>query len=324
MFVASASALPLQLLRRAVGLRLDPLQLALLLAADPRGLALPFGPVLLGDPLALGDHAREHVLLHLVHVVEALEADVQDLDAEVAGPGLCGLQDLLSDGRPPFLDRLQHRRLLAGLDDRLVGRPVGAPDQLDQVVAGDRVARLAVEDVVEPRLRGALVAQPLQELQRIDDAPAGVGVHPDEPLVLGRHLVGAPVPLEEALVEEVRGLDERHLEVQARRLDRAADRVAELRDDDLLGLAHLVGGRRHEHQQEQEDDDLDRQARALHCPPPGFAAASPPRLFMRSAGTSGTTVADPLSTNTLPPSFVSTRCIVSRCSRRRVTSGARR
>ena len=59
----------------------------------------------------------------------------------------------------PDLDRLERHALLRGL--RLVdaaGVAVRGAHELDQVVLGDRVAGLAVEDVVEPGLRAALVA----------------------------------------------------------------------------------------------------------------------------------------------------------------------
>ena len=143
---------------------------------------------------------------------------------------------------------------LFGLDQHVLGIAVGAADQLDQVVARDGVAGLSVEDVVEAGLRAALVAQALEEEQRVGDPPAGVGVDPDEPLVPGRHLVGVAVPFQEPLLEDVGPLDERNLEVQAGRDHRIADRLAELRQDDLLGLADGVD-RLPEHHEDREGDD---------------------------------------------------------------------
>ena len=100
--------------------------------------------------------------------------------------------------------------------------------------------RLAVKDVVETRLGATLIAESLEEAQRIDNAPPGVGVDPDEPLVFRRNLVRIAVPFEEALVEVVGLLDEWQFEVQARVHNRCADRVAELGDDDLLRLTDDV------------------------------------------------------------------------------------
>ena len=98
---------------------------------------------------------------------------------------------------------LRHARVDARVLLGLLERAVRAAHHLDQVVVGDDVARLAVDDVVEARLRAALVADALEEQQRVVDAPAGVGVDPDVLLVLGRDLVRVAVPLEPALVEGV-------------------------------------------------------------------------------------------------------------------------
>jgi hypothetical protein len=68
-------------------------------------------------------------------------------------------------------------------------------------VLGDGVARLAAEDVVEARLRAALVAQPQEVLQRIGDPPAREQVDGDVELVLGRHVGRVAVPLQHPLVD---------------------------------------------------------------------------------------------------------------------------
>ena len=92
------------------------------------------------------------------------------------------------------------------------------------------------------RLRAPLVAKPLEEEQRVTDAPARIGIDPDETLVLGRNLVGTAVPLQESFVEVIRILCERNLEVQSGSRDRLADRFAELGDDDLLRFIDDVNG----------------------------------------------------------------------------------
>ena len=73
----------------------------------------------------------------------------------------------------------------------------------------DGVPCLTVEDVVEPRLRTTLIAQPLEEQKRVDDPPPGVGVDPDETPVSRRHLVGVAVPFQEPLLKDISPLDER-------------------------------------------------------------------------------------------------------------------
>jgi hypothetical protein len=89
------------------------------------------------------------------------------------------------------------------------GHPVlGGADDLDQLVLGHRVAGLAAEDVVQPRLGAALVAQPQEVLQGIDDAPAGEEVDRDVELVLGGHVRRVAVPLQDPLVDGVHLLDE--------------------------------------------------------------------------------------------------------------------
>ena len=74
----------LHLLGRLVARRRGAEHVALLLAADLGRAALAFGAAALGDALALGDHPLEDLLLHALDVVDALEAHVHELDAELA------------------------------------------------------------------------------------------------------------------------------------------------------------------------------------------------------------------------------------------------
>ena len=73
--------------------------------------------------------------------------------------------------------------------------------------------------------------------------------------------VGIPAPLEPPLLERVDLLDERHLDVEARFREGLADRLAELRDDDLLGLADGVQRRG---EREQAEDDGGGEAQEFH------------------------------------------------------------
>ena len=111
-------------------------------------------------------------------------------------------------------------------------------------MAGDDVAGLAVDDVVEARLGAALVAQSLEEEQGIGDAPARVGLDADVLLIARRHLVGVAVPFQPALFENVGLLGKRRLEVQAGLGNRLAHGFTELGDDDLFGFRDRVKGRR--------------------------------------------------------------------------------
>src|SRR5439155_2213127 len=257
---------------------------ALLLAANLRRPPLAFGPAALRDALALRNHALEDLLLDGVDVVDALEAHVHQLDAELGRDPGGLLQDDLGDLAPPHGHRGHGLR---GPDARQLLRQlegtVARTDHLDQVEGGDRVSRLAVHVVVEPALASALVAHVLEEAQGIGDAPAGVGVHPDVLLVFGGDLVGIAVVLQPALVEPMHGLDERHLGVQARLLEDAAERPSELREDDLLGLGDGIDGG----EEQQRDGGHERDERAAHRftsagDPSSCSSGKMPRAFSSS------------------------------------------
>jgi hypothetical protein len=55
---------------------------------------------------------------------------------------------------------------------------VGAADHLDDLVIGDGVAGLAIQDVIQPRMGTSFVPQALEEQQGVGDLPTGVSVHP--------------------------------------------------------------------------------------------------------------------------------------------------
>ena len=77
----------------------------------------------------------------------------------------------------------------------------------------------------EARADAALVTHGLEEQQRVGDAVAGKGIDHEALLVGGGDLLGLAVEVEDALVEIIDGVDERHLPVEAGRRD------------DALGLA---------------------------------------------------------------------------------------
>jgi hypothetical protein len=151
---------------------------------------------------------------------------------------------------------------------------VAAAHHLDQVVVGDHVAGLTIEDVVEPGLRSLLAAQPLVVLEWIGDPPASVGVDVDEPLVPSRHLIGVTIPFQEAVVKVSGLLNEGELELQSRCDDRFASRLPELEDHHLLGLADDVERSADDRQAEQHHDaDNDDQC-VLHGFTPGVSGSS--------------------------------------------------
>ena len=214
---------------------------------------------MLGDPRPLGDHPGIYLQADLLDVVDPLEAEVEDLDPQIQGARLCRRQHLRLERAPSLLDPVLPLGLALSGDllSDLLGDgelPVAGPDHLDEVVLGDHVAGLAVEDVVEPGLSTLLRAQPLEVLERVGDPPARISVDVDEPLVTRRHLIRVAIPFQEALVEVVGYLDEGFLELQSGFGDRLAFRLTELGDHDLLGLVddvHAAGCA----QQAQHHDD---------------------------------------------------------------------
>ena len=157
---------------------------------------------------------------------------IEDLDAENRGAGGGVFQDFLLELHTAKSD-LVASLFESGRDLELA---VGGAHDLDQIVIGDGVAGLPVENIVEAALSAALVTKALEEQQGVGNAPSSIGVNVDEPLVLGGYLIGLTVPLEEAFFEEVRLLDEGGLDLEAGRHDGLTDRFAELCDDDLLCL----------------------------------------------------------------------------------------
>ena len=114
------------------------------------------------------------------------------------------------------------------------------------------VAGFATEDVVEPRLGAAFVAQTQKILQGFDDPPACVEVDRNVELVLGWHVGRVAVPFQHPLVDRIDHLDEGQLELESGRRDRGANRFAELGDDHLLDLADGIDGVRRDEGQRRD------------------------------------------------------------------------
>jgi len=102
-------ALALDLLGIAVCLGQQHLALAVRIGTDLLALGRADRPLLVGDALALGLHAAVHRLADLRDEVDALQPDVDDLDAEVLGGFLHGdanfLHRLLALARRDLVDR---------------------------------------------------------------------------------------------------------------------------------------------------------------------------------------------------------------------------
>ena len=116
------------------------------------------------------------------------------------------------------------------------------PHNFDQVVLGDRIARLAPENVFEARLGAAFVVQAHKINLGIIDAPARKGIDVDVSLVPGRNSHGQSIPFQEALIDAVNLLDEWQLEMQAGLRDWIALRFAELSYNHLLNLVDGIEG----------------------------------------------------------------------------------
>lgn len=106
---------------------------------------------------------------------------------------------------------------------------------------GDRVSRLASENVVQARLCAALIPKAAKILEGLGDAPAAEGVYRNIELIPRGHLGALAVPLEDLFVDPVDDLDERDPKMKPRLSNGLTDRLPELGDDYLLGFLHAVG-----------------------------------------------------------------------------------
>src|SRR5206468_9228395 len=88
----------------------------------------------------------------------------------------------------------------------------------------------AAENIVEARERTPLVIEPIVVQHWIANPPPGKTIDDDIELVFGWTFDWRSVPGEDAFVEPLQLIDERHLHLQPRRRDCAND-FAETRDD---------------------------------------------------------------------------------------------
>ncbi len=183
--------------------------------------------------------------------------------------------------------------------------------------AAEHAPKRGFEHRADSRAGDALVAQALEEQQRVDDLVAREGIDHEPLLVGGDHLLAGGVDIENALVEELDVLDERDLELQTRLGDDAL-RIAEFEHERLLRLADGEQRQIGDEGGEPENDQAEGKGRAVHCWPSGGVVGF---LVNSDSGRKGRTPGPALSTITFSVS-PSTFSMVSMKMRWRVTSGA--
>jgi hypothetical protein len=110
------------------------------------------------------------------------------------------------------------------------------------------------------------------EFERVDDAEAGEGVDVDPLLVGENDLLHRRVEIEDAIVVVGDVLNERELKFKSR-LAFEPDRIAELKDERLLGLADDEQRARRDHQGDQGDAAQNNENQAVHFGTPSAAGA---------------------------------------------------
>ena len=106
---------------------------------------------------------------------------------------------------------------------------------------GDGVTGFAVQNIIQTGLRPALIAYALEEKQRIGNAPAGIGIHPDKTFVGGWNLIGVAVPFQKTFFKKMSVIQKRKLKMDARTNNGVAARFSETGDDYLLSFVHHKG-----------------------------------------------------------------------------------
>lgn len=198
--------------------------------------------------LALGDHAIIDFYDDGGVVIDAFEADVHELDAELGELGGGFFHDFVFEGGAAFADFWEDADV-AGLAfghffEGFVfggGSVFVCADDLDEVVFSDDAAGGGAEDVIDAGLGGALVAEAAEVLEGVCDTPAAEGVYGDVEFVFGGHVDALAIPWEDVFGDAVDDLDEGGFEVEAGVCDGFSARVSELGDDDLLGGFDGVG-----------------------------------------------------------------------------------
>ena len=113
-------------------------------------------------------------------------------------------------------------------------------DNFDQFVLGNGITGLTTENIVQSRLRAALITQAQKILQWINDPPARVQVNRDVQFILGRHIRRGPIPFQHSLVYWVNLLDKGNFKFESCFDNRLANRFTKLCNNDLLDFIHSI------------------------------------------------------------------------------------
>ena len=169
------------------------------------------GSLAVRDDLAFSLHTLVDAGGHRLGEVRALDANVDHVDAELGDAGPHCVTHRILDLFALHFDDVRLR------------------------VLSDLQPEFGRHDVnySRPRLRDA--PQRSEELQRVRNPPSGVHVDDQSFLVCGQQRFRRRVEDEKALLELRNAVDQRHLDVQPRALDRAL-RVAEPGNDCQLGF----------------------------------------------------------------------------------------
>ena len=111
-------------------------------------------------------------------------------------------------------------------------------------------------------MHAAFSTDRLEEQQRLGDLVTREGVDDQLLLVGGRDFLRRSIIVEDTVVEESRGVDERHLEMQTRFRDLTA-RFPETHDHDLFGFTNGEGAAGGDDQADHENAEEDK-AGAVH------------------------------------------------------------
>src|SRR5258706_857415 len=326
-------ALALGFLRVAISLGDDHLALAIGVGLDLFAFGLAGRAQLVGDALPLGLHAAIDVRRDLGDEVDALQAHIDDRDADAAHV----LVHLLRDHAHDRIARSRNDVVHCALGELRAQR----------VVHGLRDARLGRERIAAHRH---------VVLANVDDAPLHERVDEDVPVLGGKEAFGiACFEGLDARVEEAHVLQHRHEEIQAR-IGLHRDDLAQLELDRGLALVDRVHANRDD-ESERKSANENRGRRAFHRP---ASRSRERRLSRRDCSETGGVVAasgaatgrdgasivvDPTTGPVIcinwfsgrysrfppPPAFWSTMtllvaermfCMVSRYMRSRVTCGA--
>ena len=247
---------PVDLLHFPIGFGSDAVQLQGPRAVDAGSFALPFRAETRCNLLALTDHAGMDFFQHADAVVQALEADIQNLNPELFHVRLRLFEDGSFNGHTSFPNGQEWCCLRAlgkggGIDFAIF---FGA-DEFDEIMVGHSAAGGAAKISIEAGQGSAFVPERHEEEKRVRNTPACKRADFQGLLIPCSHRAGAAVPFEDALIEAVYRVNERRFEMQAGFCDGAPLHLAKLGDDDLLGHGDSVEAVPNEDSADKDEGD---------------------------------------------------------------------